>query len=304
MKNNERDNLIFILVIVCLVVFFLSIVVVLANRDMTTNKISLIKITGDISLYSSSGFFSSGGTSAESTVKRIERAEEDNSVKAIILEINSGGGTVVASKEIATAVNNAKKPVVAWIREVGASGAYWIASASDKIVADPASITGSVGVRSSYLEFSELFEKYGITYQEISSGKYKEVGSPYKNLSEEEYTLLKSKVEIIDRLFIDEVKRNRDVNDEALDRLSTAEIFLGIEAKDLGLIDILGSKEEALSTAEELANISSSKIVTYVEERSLIEQVVGMLVQPSYMIGRGIGDSLISIENKEILLAK
>ncbi|UCD04434.1 MAG: signal peptide peptidase SppA [Candidatus Woesearchaeota archaeon] len=303
-KEYDKGNTLFLSFIVFIVIVFIGILIINFSTEVTSNKIALIKIKGDISLYDSEGFFFSGGASAESTIKRIERAESDPLVKAIILEINSGGGTVVATKEIVTAIKKAEKPIVAWIREVGASGAYWIASAADLIVADYASMTGSVGVRGSYLEFSELFEKYPITNQEISSGKYKEVGSPFRNLTESERQLLLNKINIIQELFLEEVKTNRGLSEEALERLSTAEIFLGVEAKELGLVDVLGSKEEAIDSAEELANIPSSVIVAYVKEKSFIEKMINTVVQSSYFVGRGIGDSFISISNEEVFLAK
>lgn len=303
-KGYDKGNTLIVAFIVFIVIIFIGLLVTNFSSEVTSNKIALIKIKGDISLYDSGGFFSSGGTSAESTIKRIGRAESDPLIKAIILEINSGGGTVVASKEIATAIKKAEKPVVAWIRESGASGAYWIASAADLIVADYASMTGSIGVRGSYLEFSELFQKYGITYQEISSGKYKEIGSPYSNLTESERQVLLNKINIIQELFLEEVKTNRDLSEEALERLATAEIFLGVEAKALGLVDVLGGKEEAIDSAEELAQISSSTIMAYVKEKSFIEKVIGTVIQSSYFIGRGIGDSFISISNEEVFLAK
>ena len=130
--------------------------------ESLSGNVALIPIQGVIVGSEDSEFLFESVTSSQDAVEFIEKADKNPSIKAIILEINSPGGSAVASEEIANAVRKTNKTTVAWIREVGASGAYWVASASDKIVASPMSITGSIGVISSYLEFSKLFEKYGV----------------------------------------------------------------------------------------------------------------------------------------------
>src|SRR3989344_139732 len=138
-------------------------------KQAVSEKIVIIPITGPLSISENdAGILEPRTATTENILDNIKKARSDSSVKAIIFEINSPGGTVVASKEIADAVKNLKKPNIALIREVGASGAYWVASASDKIVASPMSITGSIGVISSYSEFSKLFDKYGVTYQQLT----------------------------------------------------------------------------------------------------------------------------------------
>src|SRR3989344_1664750 len=116
-------------------------------------------------------------------VDLIKEADNNPNVKAIVFEINSPGGSPVASEEIANAIKQTSKPTVAYIREVGASGGYWIASATDRIFASRMSITGSIGVIGSYLEFDGLLDKYNITYRRLVGGKYKDIGSPFKELT-------------------------------------------------------------------------------------------------------------------------
>lgn len=302
--KKRKQNILVLLGIIVLVALFVSVALIRNYEKITTNKLAFVGVKGGITLYDSSGLFSSGGTSAESIISKLEKAEDDPLVKAVILEINSGGGTVVASKEVARKVEEIDKPTVAWIREKGGSGAYWIASAADVIVADEASMTGSIGVRGSYLEFSELFKEYGVDYQRLVSGKYKDLGSPYKNLTEEEYEVLIEKINIIENQFLEDIKENRNLTEEAIDKISTAEVFLGIEAEELGLVDKLGSKEEVVDSAEELANISSSKEIHYTKEKSLFEKLAGVLVKSSYFMGEGIGSSLFKMENQEVLVAK
>src|SRR3990167_6506295 len=133
------------------------------SESIESGNVALIKIYGPITT-TDSGSFASSATSSTDIVELIEKAEKNDEIKAIVFEINSPGGSPVASDEIGRAVKDAQKPTVAWIREVGASGGYWIASASDHIIANRMSLTGSIGVIGSYLEFAELLDRYNVTY--------------------------------------------------------------------------------------------------------------------------------------------
>ena len=256
------------------------------ETDFTKPAIAVIPISGEITLDGSSG------ANAQDIIKTINKADKDSTVKAIILEINSPGGTVVASEEIAAAVKNARKPVVAWIEEVGASGAYWAASAADMIVADPASMTGSIGVTGSYLQFSGLMDQYGVTYERLVTGQFKDTGSQYKPLTTEERAYLQAKLDDIDGIFIDAVSTNRNLDRSYVASLATGEIFLGSEAVDKGLVDILGGKNEAQLAAQQLAGISSSRLVVMQENPTGLAGLFSSGSQTlAYWIGKGIGDS-------------
>jgi len=263
----------------------------------------IIPIQGEISVYGSSGLFSSG-TSAQAISSQIESADSNPSIKAIILEINSPGGTVVGSKEIAKAVENCNKPVVAWMREVAASGAYWISASADIIVADEATITGSVGVTGSYLEFSGFFEEYGIGYERLVSGQFKDTGSPYKDLAPSERQLLQSKIDLLNEQFIEHIKNSRSLTNSQISKLSTAQLFLGVEAKENGMVDILGSRNEAQKSAENLAGIENSVLIYQQSgDDSFLLSLLDMFSGQMYWMGRGIGDSFITKQapNIEIL---
>ncbi len=267
------------------------------------DKIVLIPISGVISTDGSSGMpFGGEGVTSTQIVDYLQQAKSDDSIKGVILEINSGGGTVVATKEVEYAVKEVrkKKPVVAWIREAGASGAYWIASASNKIVADQMSITGSIGVTSSYLEFSGLMQKYGIGYEELKAGKYKETGSPFKELNNEERKILQDKLDMIHKYFIDAVAENRNVPREKVEKLSTGIYYLGQEFYDEGLIDYLGGKELAVNVTEELAGIKEAKLVKFEKKKGLLDVLSKLSAETFYYMGRGIGVEL----NKEPEISK
>jgi len=264
------------------------------------NKIAIIPIDGTILGDSVDVPFGEKSISSVDIVKFLDEAEKDKSVKGIILEINSPGGSALATKEIVDRVKSIEKPIVAWIREVGASGAYWVASASDKIVADELSITGSIGVISSYLEFSGLLEDYNVTYEDLKTGKYKGLKSPYKKLTDEEREILLKKLELIHDIFSEDVSKNRKKD---LSSVSNGLFYLGKEALDLGLIDILGGKEVAINVTKQLANITEAETVKFEKKRGLIDVLQKFGASAFYSFGKGFGGFLIN-KNEEVFVLK
>src|SRR3989338_9125423 len=148
-------------------------------------NVAVIEIKGII-LAEDADFLFDDGASSTDIAKLIRKANENERIKAIIFEINSPGGSAVASDEIANEIKKVNKTTVAWIREVGASGGYWVASSTGHIIANRMSITGSIGVIGSYLEFAGLLDKYNVTYRRMALGKYKDMGSPFKEQTQEE----------------------------------------------------------------------------------------------------------------------
>jgi len=288
---------------VILTLFFLWLIayissLLIESEEIIDEGIAIVPIYGAISIKDSSDFLTGSFTGSDTILSNLKKANENEGVKAIILEINSPGGTVVASKEIADYVKKIDKPVVAWIREVGASGAYWIASSSDVIIADELSITGSVGVISSYLEFSGLLEEYGIKYESLTAGEYKDTGSPFKDLSQSERIILESKLKKIQDLFLNDVVKNRKLNPSQANEVKSALFYLGIEAKDLGLIDMFGGREEAILKAKELGNVEDGEIIEYKTEKSLLDLLESLSYKSFFNMGKGIGSELK--QNKEI----
>ena len=259
--------------------------------ESLSGNVALIPINGVIVGDKDSEFIFESVTSSPDTVKFIEKADKNPSIKAIILEINSPGGSAVASEEIANAVKKTNKTTVAWIREVGASGAYWVASASDHIVANRVSITGSIGVIASYLEFPGLLERYNVTYQRLVSGKYKDIGSPYRELTEEEKAIFQQNLDAIRDYFVSEVAKNRNLNKKDVDKIANGLFYLGAQAKEFGLVDELGGKDEVISYIEKKEGIKAD-IVEYKKEKTLIEILSEILSKQSFFVGKGIGSSL------------
>lgn len=258
------------------------------------DKIAVVEIKGMISSSGNDALFGEGGVSSSFVVEKLKAANDDNSVKGILLNIDSSGGAVVASSTIANAVKNIQKPVVAYIGEVGASGAYWVASAADVIVADPLSITGSIGVAGSYLEFSGLMEKYGVKYEKLTAGEYKEMGGPYQKLSEKEKRILEEKIDIIHARFISDVVSNRkNLPANAVKDMSTGIFYLGEEAYSLGLVDYLGDKDFAINLTKKLAAAEKAKLVEYKEKRRLTDFLEKISAKAFYSMGRGIGYEML-----------
>lgn len=259
--------------------------------ESLSGNVALIQIEGVIVATDPNGLFETVTTSTD-TIELIEKADKNSNIKAIILEINSPGGSAVASQEIAEAVKKTNKTTVAWIREVGASGAYWIASSSDHIVANRVSITGSIGVIASYLEFPGLLERYNVSYQRLVSGKYKDMGSPLRELTDEETVIFQQTLDTIRDYFAGEVAKNRNMSKKDVDKIANGLFYLGSQAKDLGLVDELGGKDEAIRYIENREKIKA-EVVEYKTEKSLLDLLSEVLSKQSFTVGQGIGSSFL-----------
>lgn len=283
--------------IVFIVYFIASMLALLVVQGPAwgAGNVAVIDMRGPIFAEGASAtLFSAGYPGARDYVARIEAAAADERFDAIVLRINSGGGSPVGSREIVEAVSEVEKPVVVFIREIGASGAYWVAAASDHIIADPLAITGSVGVRASYLEFSELFEEYGITYVNLDGGAYKSTGSPFTNLSDEERALLMERIDYMHGYFFDSVIEFRGLSERDtrdLELIGSGIYFIGDEAVSLGLIDELGS----WSRVEDVLGDFGVEKVEYAYlriDRSPLADLAGFARSFGHAIGTGIGSML------------
>lgn len=226
--------------------------------------IAWIKVRGVIAQDNSSGPFSRP-TGAGAIAKKIRDAADDKNVKAIVLDINSPGGTVASVQniygELLKAKENGKK-IVALFRDVAASGGFYIAMAADKIVAEPGTITGSVGVIMQTSNVEGLFDKIGVKVTPITSGKYKDMGSAYRPMTDAEKAILQDMVNDTYTQFFAAVKAGRpDVTPENLAEYTDGRVFTGQRAFNLGFIDKLGGEEDARLLAGELAGLKDPKII-------------------------------------------
>ena len=246
---KNKSKLILVLLVFILLVSFLK-------RADSQNKfnIGVIKIEGPI-------------LESEDIVEYLDDFNERPDIRAIILRLNTPGGSVAPSQEIYEKVKQIseanKKPIVASISSVAASGGYYIAIGADKIVANPGSITGSIGVIMSYPIAKELIEKVGLRFETIKSGKLKDSGSPYRYPSIEDSLYFKSIVDDLHTQFITEVSKQRNIDLELLSDYCDGRIFTGKKAFKVNLIDTLGTFEDALNISMNLANISGDKNLIY-----------------------------------------
>ncbi|MAG77762.1 signal peptide peptidase SppA [archaeon] len=263
------------------------------------DKIAVIPIKGMITLEGGSSLLTTT-TSGTEIVAKIKDAQDDNQIKAIVLEINSGGGTVLGSKIVADAIKETEKPVIAVISEYGASGAYWIASQADLIYADDLSFVGSISVLGSHLEFSGLLEDYNVTYRRLVTGEYKDIGSPYKEMSIQEEFLIQERLQGIHDYFVQEVATGRNLTIEQTNELADGLFYLGYEAKELKLIDELGDREDAIEKAKQLAGIGNGAVKEYQEKESFLDLIQGYTSHMSFFIGQGIGSVLVSQNSEDL----
>ncbi len=197
-------------------------------------------------------------TDSRDFVRQIKRWTEDSEVKAIVLDINSPGGAVAPSQEMYEQVLKARaegKIVVASFRSVAASGGYYVGCAADRIVSNPGTLTGSIGVILSFPTAKKLFDKIGIGWETVKSGDLKDVGSMSRPMTPEEERMLKAVIDDTYEQFVEAVSEGRDRPKEEIYPLSDGSIFTGRQAFNLGLVDTVGTFEDAISIAGEMADL-------------------------------------------------
>ena len=268
-------------------------------KSSEIGNIAVIPIKGVITSESGSSFGQSNVAATE-LIKLIKKADKAPGIQAILFDINSPGGSAVASSNIAEAIKAVNKTTVSVITEVGASGAYWAATATDKIFANKMSITGSIGVISSYLEFANFLQKYNITYQRLTAGKYKDMGSPFKELEYDERVIFQSIMNKIHNYFIEDVALNRNLSKEKVEELANGLFYLGEDAKEYGLIDFIGSKENALTYIEKELNITA-ELTEYKKEKTFIEMLSQTISEKFFYVGKGIGEGFLIKDNLNII---
>ena len=191
-----------------------------------------------------------GEVSSDSIIELLVNIKDNPKIKAVLFEINSPGGSPVASEEIARAITELKLPSVAWIRETGASGAYWVAMACSCIVAHPLSITGSIGVLANSFGFEDLIQTLKLKYRRQVAGDMKDIGSPFREPTSEETTYIQGVLNQIHQVFIDAFSKARNLTPEKARELANGVFYTGLDARDKNLVDALGGKKEALELIE------------------------------------------------------
>jgi len=262
------------------------------NGTSFGNTVAIVPVQGEIA-YGQSSILGDSVVTPQTVNDGIKEAEEDSSISAIVLDINSPGGSPVASEEIMNTVKNCKKPVVVWISDIGASGAYLLASPADKIVASPSSIVGSIGVILSLTDLSGLYQKIGVNQYAIKAGEYKDMGASYRNLTPEESEMLQGMVDQDYEYFISMVAENRGLNESYVRSIAEGKIYTGTQAKELKLIDETGDREKAIETAARLGGIKGDyTVITITPTETLADIITGYTTNFAYALGKGIGSLL------------
>jgi len=210
--------------------------------------VARISVQGVLTATGGFGFLSDFASiaSADSIISEIQEAEKDENIEAIVLDIDSPGGTPVAADEIFTELKKITKPTVAVVRDLGTSAAYWVAVGTDHIIASPVSEVGSIGVTMSYLEYASSTESEGSRWIDLSSGLFKDAGHPERKLREEEEEYFQSQVDEVHAYMIERIASARHgISEEELFALADGRAFLGSDALSKKLIDELGSFDEA-----------------------------------------------------------
>jgi len=193
------------------------------------------------------------------TVEELKTFAEDPLVKAIVVRIDSPGGGVAPSQEIYNAVKRVRKEknktVIASMGTVAASGGYYIAVATDRILANPGTLTGSIGVIMQLANFQELLEKIGVKNVVVKSGKFKDIGSPFRPMQDEDRKLLQLVMDDVHRQFIDAVAEGRSLDLAEVEQLADGRVFTGQQAKSILLVDDIGDLHDAIKLAGELGGI-------------------------------------------------
>lgn len=201
----------------------------------------------------------------------LKELEEDAGVKAVVVRIDSPGGAVGPSQEIYNAIKRLRKvkPVVASMGTIAASGGLYAAVAANKIVANPGTLTGSIGVIVEFINAEELLQKIGLKGSVVKSGKFKDTGSPLRQMSEEEKALLQSVIDDVNRQFIKAVADGRGMKIEDVEKIADGRIFTGSQAKENGLVDTLGDLSDSIELGAKLAGIKGKPFVVYPEKKGL-----------------------------------
>jgi protease IV len=200
---------------------------------------------------------------SRSVIAELRRFREMPWVKAIVVRVDSPGGAVAPTQEIFEEIQRLKKrkPVIASMGSVAASGGYYIASACDKIIANPGTLTGSIGVIMQLTNVEELMKKIGVKGYNVKSGANKDIGSPFQPLSPEGREILQSVIDNVHSQFIVAVAKGRGLDEARVRKLADGRIYSGAQAKDLGLVDQFGTLEDAIEVAAKRANLSGEPAV-------------------------------------------
>ncbi len=262
--------------------FILVFTAIISTFSIAINIVTGVMLRKDVEAVEGVGIIEVRGMIVDATgiTDQLKAFRENDNIKAIVLRIESPGGGVGPSQEIYREIRRTVgvKPVVASMGAMAASGGYYVAAGTDGIMANPGTITGSIGVLMQFTNFREMFEKIGIQSDIIKSAEYKDIGSPFRDLSEDEESTLQQFVDSVHRQFIVDVASGRNMSEEEISDVADGMIFSGEYAKEKGLVDRLGNFNDAVEWAGEKAGLEDdiARIYPPKEKFSFIRKILEM----------------------------
>ena len=243
-----------------------------------TDQVAVIHVDGVIvGGRGQAGLFGDGG-GTDAIIRQIQSARDDAEVRAVVIRINSPGGSAPASQEVGEELKKLRasgKVVVASMGDIAASGGYWIAALCDKIYANPGTITGSIGVYIPYANWQELFKKVGISGEKIKSGPHKDMLSPERPMTDKERAIVQEMVDDLYEQFVAVVAEGRKMDPAKVRQLADGRIYTGRQARTLGLVDEMGTMEDAVRSAAKTAGISGKPVLKEYGRSGFWEAIFG-----------------------------
>ncbi|MDI6889004.1 MAG: signal peptide peptidase SppA [Methanocellales archaeon] len=272
------------IVLVCLAIVIVFCAVIVAAwvfigpmRDIGIGKqVAVIYVQGE--MITGNVPLGIGYATSEDICESIREAAEDASIGAIVLRINSPGGTPAAAQEIITEIKRAQDkgiPIVVSMGDIAASGAYYISAPADVIVANPDTMTGSIGVTWTFVDKSGYYSEEGIEFYIAKSGEFKDMGVDWRGLTDEEKEYANEVVMSVYERFVSEIAEDRNMSISRVKELSDGRVYIGADARDLGLIDEFGNLHDAIAIAAELGGIKGVPRAKYMNAPSLAELLFG-----------------------------
>jgi len=279
---SKRSDLILGLSIVFITIFLIMLLITFISQKQRFEGVSITSGGNNIAVIELNGIM----YDSKRVVRQFKRFGENKSIKAIVFRINSPGGVIVVAQEIFEEVRRVRdsgKPIVASLASVAASGGYYVACAADTIIANPGTTTGSIGVIAEIVNVREALEKIGIKVEVIKSGRFKDTGSPYRDMTQAEKSYLQSWINDAYIQFVDVVARERNLSRKRVMQLADGRVFTGKQAKKYGLVDLLGDYDLAINVAAKMAGITGKPNI--IKERQsrvtlfdlLFQKIEGML---------------------------
>lgn len=260
MKSKKFKILLIVLGIITLISFLIT----LMESSLARGKVALVNVKGVI-------------VESKTVIDEIKQYRKDPAVRAIILRVDSPGGAVVPSQEIYEEIKRtiSVKPVVVSMGSVAASGGYYISCPATKIIANPGTLTGSIGVLIEIPNIKGLLDKIGVRAEIIKSGKYKDITSPFKPLQNDEREILQKLIDDVHEQFIKAVAEGRKIPVEKVKKIADGRVFTGLKAKELGLVDEIGDLDYAIKVAAQLGKIKGEPEIVTKKSKLLIEILKG-----------------------------